>query len=296
MDLIASGPTVPDTSSPEDCFTVFKECGIHAADIPPAIYQHLHSQVQCLQSQQTESPQLTHFPHARINNVIIGSNSIAVSRVTKMAENIGFVVFNLSNAIDGEARTVANIFTDIATYVCERYHKYMIGNGDSVNVQEQREWFKMSPDKLCELESAVGAAARCGKPLCLVGAGETTVTVQGEGKGGRNQELSLAASLAMQASPQLQGYHQDGFHVALLSAGTDGQDGPTEAAGALADLELASKASLTGLDPREFLKNNDSYSFYKASNGGEDLIITGLTGTNVMDLILLLVAPPKGHV
>src|SRR5262249_45299182 len=110
---------------------------------------------------------------------------------------------------------------------------------------------------------------------CLLSGGETTVTVRGKGFGGRNQEFVLAAAIALQNSGPW----------TILSAGTDGIDGPTDAAGAIADERTLARARDLGLDPRSYLKRNDSYHFFKPL---DSLITTGPTGTNVMDVRLLL--------
>ena len=115
-----------------------------------------------------------------------------------------------------------------------------------------------------------------GRKVCLMAGGETTVTVKGGGQGGRNTELALAFALEIR---DLKG-------ITLLSAGTDGTDGPTDAAGALADGQTVAQALALGLDPRSYLADNDSYSFFKKL---DDLVITGPTGTNVMDLQLILI-------
>lgn len=115
------------------------------------------------------------------------------------------------------------------------------------------------------------------RPACLIASGETTVTLRSDGKGGRNQELALAAAL------QLSGWSA----ITLISGGTDGIDGPTNAAGALADGQTVSRAQAQGLDARAFLERHDSYSFFAAL---DDLVITGPTGTNVMDLQIILIA------
>jgi glycerate 2-kinase len=113
------------------------------------------------------------------------------------------------------------------------------------------------------------------RPACLLAGGETTVTVKGKGKGGRNQELALAAAIAMDGLPG----------VLALCAGTDGSDGPTDAAGAIATGKSVARATRLGLDPAEFLRNNNSYAFFSALG---DLVKTGPTGTNVMDIEILL--------
>lgn len=114
------------------------------------------------------------------------------------------------------------------------------------------------------------------RPLCLISGGETTVTVKGKGLGGRNMELALAFAIEIEGI--------DG--ITFLSAGTDGTDGPTDAAGAIVDGDTITKAKAIGLKPEEFLENNDSYNFFKKIDG---LFVTGPTGTNVMDIQIAVV-------
>ncbi|RME63879.1 MAG: DUF4147 domain-containing protein, partial [Nitrospirae bacterium] len=113
-------------------------------------------------------------------------------------------------------------------------------------------------------------------PAVLISGGETTVTVRGSGKGGRNMELALAFAIEIEATKG----------ITLLSAGTDGTDGPTDAAGALVDSETCLRARKMDLDPEHYLRNNDSYNFFRQTG---ELFITGPTGTNVMDLQIILV-------
>ena len=113
-------------------------------------------------------------------------------------------------------------------------------------------------------------------PACILTGGETTVTLQGDGRGGRNQEFVLAGAMALEGIA----------NVVLLAGGTDGTDGPTDAAGAIADGATIGKAKALGMDPHAFLKRSDSYHFFKPL---DDLIITGPTRTNVMDVYMLLV-------
>jgi len=115
-----------------------------------------------------------------------------------------------------------------------------------------------------------------GKKICLIAGGETTVTVRGGGLGGRNMELALSFAIAIKG---VQG-------VTLLSAGTDGTDGPTDAAGAIVDGMTVENAAKAGIMADRYLQNNDSYTFFKAIDG---LFITGPTGTNVMDIQIILI-------
>jgi glycerate 2-kinase len=113
-------------------------------------------------------------------------------------------------------------------------------------------------------------------PACLLSGGETTVTVRGTGAGGRNQEFALAAAIKLDGAAT---------HIVVLSAGTDGTDGPTDAAGAIADTTTCPRARRAGLDPVASLGNNDSHTFFRTLG---DLLVTGPTGTNVMDVRLFL--------
>jgi glycerate-2-kinase len=114
------------------------------------------------------------------------------------------------------------------------------------------------------------------KMICLVSGGETTVNVKGNGLGGRNMELALAFAIEIEGTEG----------ITLVSAGTDGTDGPTDAAGAVVDGQTIEKACKIGLDPDSFLENNDSYTFFKHTG---EILITGSTGTNVMDIQVILI-------
>jgi hydroxypyruvate reductase len=114
------------------------------------------------------------------------------------------------------------------------------------------------------------------RPACILSGGETTVTLRGGGLGGRNQEFALAVAILLPADQQ----------VVFLSAGTDGSDGPTDAAGAVSDCNTASRAKAAGLDPRAYLERNDAYHLFEKLG---DLLKTGPTKTNVMDLQILLI-------
>lgn len=174
----------------------------------------------------------------QVDNIIIGSNRQALEAATRSAEDIGFNVEIISSALTGEARKVG---------------------------------------RQLARQALIAAASKSGDAgLCLLAGGETTVTVRGQGKGGRNMELALAFALEIGETSG----------ITLLSAGTDGTDGPTDAAGAIVDGNTIASARRKGLDPREFLDNNDSYTFFQKCGG---LLVTGATGTNVMDLQIVLI-------
>jgi glycerate-2-kinase len=184
----------------------------------------------------------------KTRNVIIGGIGHALAAAKDKARQLGFVADIITEELQGEAREAARFLARAAQKT-----------RDELNPGERR---------------------------CLLAGGETTVTVRGNGKGGRNQELALAFALEMAGTPG----------VTLLSAGTDGTDGPTEAAGAVVDGDTVRRATEHGLLPGDYLAKNDSYEFlsrYDALTGEHAHIITGPTGTNVMDIQIILIEPVK---
>jgi hydroxypyruvate reductase len=178
---------------------------------------------------------------ARVRNTVIGNNALVVDAAVSRARALGLAPHVLTRALEGEAREAAGRFVELARLI-------QAGRGP---VQA---------------------------PACVIAGGETTVTVRGQGAGGRCQEFALAAALAM-----------DGTRDALiLAAGTDGTDGPTGAAGAVADGASAARARAQGLDPATRLADNDSNPVF---NWLGDLVVTGPTNTNLLDLYLLVVGP-----
>ena len=173
----------------------------------------------------------------RVHTVIVGSNRLAAEAAVEASRAWGLNALLLSTFVEGEARQVARVAGALA--------RELAGYDRPVR-----------------------------RPACLIWGGETTVTVRGEGKGGRNQELALAAALAMEGVPG----------VILVALGTDGTDGPTDAAGAVATGGTVIRARSLGLDPAAHLEDNDAYPFFDAL---DDLIRTGPTGTNVNDLLFL---------
>jgi hydroxypyruvate reductase len=220
LATIGSGPTVPDATTVKDARGILKRYGIAE---PPGLH---------------ETPK---EDFARVQNVIIGSNKLALDAAAKRAKELGYRVLLLSSFMEGETREVAKVHAAIA--------KEVLTNRRPVR-----------------------------PPACILSGGETTVTLKGQGKGGRNQEFVLAGAIALEGWGPL----------VLFSGGTDGIDGPTDAAGALADSSTIERARELGLDPVRFLDANDSYTFFERL---EALVKTGPTGTNVMDLRMVLIGP-----
>jgi glycerate 2-kinase len=204
--------------------------------LPTSVYQRLTGG---MKGSIPDTPDATEACFNRTHSRIIGNNTLAIEAATKKAWQLGYQPLVLSSRIAGETQDVAHVHTAVAQQV------------------------RISGQPIAA-------------PACIISGGETTVTLRGNGKGGRNQEFALAAALDL----------DDWKDITILSAGTDGTDGPTDAAGAIVDGQTVSRAKAQNIDPADFLLRNDSYSFFKAL---DDLLITGPTGTNVMDLRLLLI-------
>jgi hydroxypyruvate reductase len=236
LDVIASGPTVPDTTTAADALAVLHKFAARPPDVPQPVFDVLDA---AARARSEAAP----FP-ARVENHVIGNNAVALAAASRTADQLGYRVESLGSANQGEASQVGQ---ELAEHCLEIRKK-----------------------------------AEYGRPVCLVSGGEPVVHLAQTSrsrKGGRNQQLALAA---------LDRLWDDGMPgMVILSGGTDGEDGPTDAAGACAGSETVSRAKASGLNPKEFLTINDAYHFFERAGG---LIKTGPTHTNVMDLRVALVA------
>ena len=232
LSAIASGPTVPGAPVGRAARAVVERFGLQSK-LPAAV----------LQAVQHGTSPLTGDP-PRVDNRLIGSNRLAAEAAVAAAARLGFEARLIGDDWQGEARLVGQRFA----------HQLLAA--------------ARSPAAGRRADPRLEARAA----LCLVVGGESTVTVRGQGRGGRNQEAALAAALAIDGQPGL----------VISTFATDGMDGPTDAAGALVTGETLSRARALDLDAEHYLNDNDSYSFFAQAGG---LLITGPTGTNVNDLI-----------
>jgi hydroxypyruvate reductase len=236
LDVIGSGPTVPDRSTFAQALAIVRRYGL-VERVPGPVRERLERGAA---GGIEETPRPGDPAFARVRNVIVGSNRIAVDAAARASRALGYRTLVLSTMVEGETREVARVHAAIA--------REMRASGHPVK-----------------------------PPACLISGGETTVTLcAGHGMGGRNQEFVLAAARAVAGME----------NVVVLSAGTDGGDGPTDAAGAIADGRTVARASEKGLNAAEALARNDSYHFFEPLG---DLIRTGPTGTNVMDVHVVMV-------
>lgn len=234
-DVIASGPTAPDTSTFNDAKDVLQKYGL-LSDVPSAVS---HRIARGVKGEIPETPKPEDQVFNKVNNIIIANNRKALKGAARKARELGYNTRILSSYIEGEARDVGTVMGAIGM-------------------------------EMSKHESPLR------KPLAVLGGGETTVTVTGGGRGGANQELALAAALKIEGTNDL----------LIGSIDTDGIDGNSEAAGAIVDGGTIPKARESESDPKDHLERNDSYTFFKKVGG---LIVTGPTGTNVNDMVCIIV-------
>ena len=249
LESIASGPTYWDSTTYADARRILKKYRLWAK-APAAVRAVIQAG---LSGRIPETLKKGDRAFRNVSTFVIGDNGTAMRAAAGRAKKLGFRPVILCAGDSGEARDAAREYASVA-----------------------------------------GGMARSGKsrrvPLCLLAGGELTVTVKGKGRGGRNTEFVLSALLELMKRPPFSSTkavpHAWNFLVASL--GTDGRDGPTDAAGAWANAATALRAANRGLSAEEYLERNDSYSFFKKAGG---LIVTGQTRTNVMDLRLFLLDP-----
>ena len=229
IDIIASGPSLPDKSSAKDAWREICELGIENK-LPPRVVINLENPIK-------EDVKKIKYPSH--NTFLVGNNLSSLQAAKEEAEKMGYNSIILTSQISGEAKVVAKAIAAIAIEIKK----------SNIPIP---------------------------KPACIIVGGETAVKVRGSGLGGRNSELALAFSIEIMTEKG----------ISALFAGTDGIDGPTDAAGAYCNGKSRLKARELGVSAKDSLVNNDSYSFFKKVG---DLKITGPTGTNVNDIGVILI-------
>ncbi|MFP5258941.1 MAG: glycerate kinase [Acidobacteriota bacterium] len=239
LDVIASGPTVPDSTSAADALAVLDRYGVRDTIAPEALAVLLDVAAGRI----PETPKAGDPVFANTRTVLVGTNFQALLAARDKAASLGYATLVLTSHLTGEAREMANLFLGMAKDIAEY-------------------------------------AVPLPRPACVIAGGETTVTLRGPGKGGRNQEMALAFLNG------LAGEAKNAEEAVFLAASTDGSDGPTDATGAFASLEILRQGSSLGLDVRASLAANDAYHYFEAVGR---LLKTGPTNTNVCDIKVLLV-------
>ncbi len=230
LDVIASGPTVPDLSTFKDCKNILEKYNLWEK-LPQAILLHLEKG---LNQEIAETPKANDEIFENVQNVLIATLKQALCACENYAKTHGYTTEVLFDNMGGEA--------------C------------------------IEITKLIELAKTYKGTGK----KCLLAGGETTVTIRGSGLGGRNQEMALQAGILLKDSP----------NISVVCVGTDGTDGPTDAAGGFADWQMCKVAEQKNVDLQSYLDNNDSYNALSLSNY---ILKTGPTRTNVMDIVIILI-------
>lgn len=235
LDVIASGPTVPDSSTWQDAWTVVERYTLQQR-LPSTMLARLQAG---LQGKTPDTPKAGDPIFAGAQTLIVGDNRTAAQAAVRHAEELGYQTMLLTTFLEGEAKEAAKFAAAMA--------------------------------------KEIGIASPLRAPACIVLGGETTVTLgDAPGMGGRNQELALAAALALEGRSA----------ISVASLATDGSDGPTDSAGALVDGETVTRGHSVGLSAAAALRRHDAYPYLRATG---DLLVTGPTQTNVNDLIFVWV-------
>jgi len=233
LDVIASGPTVPDPSTFRQAYDILEKYEL-LERTPRAILEHLQ---RGLDGEIPETPKEDNRLFELTHNVLVGSNWQAAQAALQQARREGFNTLLLTTYLQGEASQAGRMLGAI-------------------------------------LRQADVSGEPLPRPLCIIAGGETTVTLRGDGLGGRNQEMALAAVKDLAGIPE----------IALVTLATDGGDGPSDAAGAIVTGETFERGLKLGLDPEKYLNRNDSYHYFDSLG---DLLKPGPTQTNVNDLAFL---------
>ncbi|KAK5609408.1 hypothetical protein CRENBAI_009564 [Crenichthys baileyi] len=275
LDLIASGPTVTCEVWPEEVLSILDRYKL-LNSMPASVMKVLARQGPRWKDIKEDSGS-----SGEALNVVIGSNTIALTCAGRRAQELGFRPVVLSPGVCGDVRLVSRLYGLLARFACSR---------EEPSPEIAAEVLRLGPEvgveswDLCRTMQVLGEGRNEGwGATCLLAGGEPTVELTGKGRGGRNQELALRVGM------ELRGLELPPQGPVFLSGGTDGQDGPTGAAGAVTDGGLYDEARAQGLDIDSVLSDNDSYTFFSRLSAAQRLLVPGLTCTNVMDVHVLLI-------
>lgn len=269
LDIIASGPTFKTSlnlNSPLDILNKYELTN----EIPESILQVL-----------TKDHVEIDFPtNSSIN--IIGNNQMACAAIQRGADNQGMKGIVISTEVIGSVSDLSLSYVKLLQLISE-FRDQQIELTDWKNALKPLQIELNFKSDAADVLTDYITSNRCNcTPFLIIAGGEPTVQVTGNGIGGRNQELALRMSVLLSEIPTLQ-------QVMMISAGTDGIDGPTTAAGAIGCSQVVADAISSNLDLNSYLKNNDSFTFYSQLMDGKYHVVTGHTGTNVMDVHIFIV-------
>ncbi|KAM9483165.1 glycerate kinase isoform 1-T2 [Clarias gariepinus] len=278
VDLIASGPTVWTETSLVEVWAILNRYNL-SATLPLSVKEVLNQTGSQQRIRLKDQPQ-----EGNILNAVIGSNAIALECASCKARELGLHPVILSPGVCGNVQAVAQLYGLLSRFA---------SSPDKEPPALRDQILRLGPEvgvgnwELCNTMKQIKECQESCLTTCLLAGGEPTVQLLGKGRGGRNQELALRVGLELSRVAETS-------MTVFLSGGTDGQDGPTEAAGAVSDGNIEAEARSQGLDIDGFLHNNDSFTFFSSLFKGQKLLLPGLTGTNVMDVHMMILPPPPG--
>ncbi|KRY17005.1 Glycerate kinase [Trichinella patagoniensis] len=269
LEVIASGPTVPVSRNYEQVWNIIQRVRRNNKMPDDSIAKFLKSN---LDVHESDVPR-----YRNVSNIIIGDNAKALNGLSEKAKQFGFTPIILTSKLTKQTSMFGSFLAELIlrifdfyrdNYCCDLFETYGITSGTFHHIN----------DLIAK------------KPVCLLWGGETTPCVRGKGKGGRNMETILYFIKAVQT--QMASMYMESLmskQCVIASLGTDGQDGPTDAAGAMVSLNQLNLFDKSEVD--KALLENDSYNYFQSVQNGDCLVKTGPTGTNVMNIALLLTLP-----
>ena len=258
--------------------------------IPQSIRKHLEKQVS-----QQKLVKHEHESWQGLQNLVVGNNSIACNAAAFKASELGYRPVVITKSLEGEAVSTGKLYTKLAKFIMMCFDRKLSENiSSSLAMLEVELVAGGIPKKTVNLiTDEVDIANNQNSDICIIASGHTTVSLQGSGVGGKNLEVATGAVMQLRQDFRGEKLNNIETGMCLLSADTDGFDGIAPAAGAMVDLDFVDQLNKSGVVPEKYIDNNDTYTmFYKVSQEN-NLVYTNHTGTNVMDMIILLVRRPR---
>lgn len=299
VDLIASGPTCPTQPAPHHCLEIMNRLGI-MSEVPESIRKFLEREA----VKSTQKLKVMNSTQAKaeldviwdsIQNIVVGNNSIACEAAAARASELGYFPLVLTTKLVGEARKIGQTMAKLGKFIMMCYdRKTSLSPNSELMMLEvelvaggiRKEWINF----IC---NSVDTAHNMNKDLCIICGGEIMVHVKGTGVGGKNMEAALAAAVHAQELFREKDLPVAETRLCFLCCDSDGHDGITKMAGAMVDQDFLNKVEESGLNMKEYLDNNDSFGLFNQVDQGRYMVKTNVTGTNIMDLVIMLVQRPQ---
>ncbi|KAH9518898.1 hypothetical protein Btru_008602 [Bulinus truncatus] len=305
-DLVASGPTCLTRPSPHHCLEIFHRLHI-IEQIPENVRRFLEREAKQIHASKAQSSQDPFTVKAErdtlwqdVQNVIVGNNSRACQAAANKAVELGYFPLILTTELTEEAKYVGALFAKLSKFIMICYDRRagIEPNPELAALELELVGGGIKKEWINHIAISVYKAHNMSQDICIISGGKITVNVIGTGIGGKNIESALSATLQMYEEFRVKTMNVLECPVCFLSCDSDGHDGMTKVAGAVVDQNLLDEVGKSSLDLSHYLLNNDSYSFFTNINSGKNLIQTNLTGTDIMDLIILMVKKPteKKHI